>query len=79
NKPITNLKEIQRLKKMSAGYLFFWVAAIAGLLAVGLKAYALAGCVGVLLSVFIISPASYRFFGAISEAGKMRKRRKTAN
>jgi len=79
NKPITKLEQIKRLKKMSAGYFLVWLAAIAALLAFDFRMYALAGCVGVLLSIFIISPAGYRFFGAIGEAGNMRKRRKTAN
>ena len=67
NKPITKPKQIKRLKTLSVSYFFVWLAAIIVLLSLELPMYALAGCIGALLSIFIVSPAGYRFFGTIGQ------------
>jgi len=69
NKPIKSPERIKKFKTLSIIHIFIWIALELFLLHSNLKMYALAGCIGILLATFMISPAGYRFFDTIS--GKM--------
>ena len=70
-KPITNPKKIKNLKVLSIIVVFAWLVADIVLMFNKLNFYVLAGCLGMLMAAFIISPAGYRFFDFIS--GKRQK------
>ncbi|NJD02934.1 MAG: accessory regulator AgrB [Ruminiclostridium sp.] len=70
-KPITDPKKRKNLKILSIIVVFAWLAADIILIINKLNFYVLAGCSGMLMAAFIISPAGYRFFDFIS--GKKRK------
>ncbi len=70
-KPITNPQKIKRLKTISVIVVILWAAANSILIYNKLPYYILAGCLGMLMAAFIISPAGYGFFDFIS--GKSRK------
>jgi accessory gene regulator B len=70
-KPITKPKQIKKLKIMSVIVVFIWLVADAILIKYKLNYYILAGCLGILMAAFIVSPAGYGFFNFIS--GKSRK------
>ena len=70
-KPITNPAKLKNLKNLSIIVVFVWLAADILLILNQQNFYVLAGCSGMLMGAFIISPAGYRFFDFIS--GKRRK------
>lgn len=77
NRPITKDKEIRKFKKQSLIYLLFFAAVMALIMLLKPEQYVryvLAACFGLLLEVFTISPAGYRFFdhvkGNMDKAGK---------
>ena len=70
-KPINNPEKIKNLKIISIIVVVLWLAADIVLISSKLSFYVLAGCFGMLMAAFIISPAGYRFFDFIS--GKSRK------
>ncbi|NTV89019.1 MAG: accessory gene regulator B family protein [Clostridiales bacterium] len=61
-KPITKPEQLRKLKTVSVIMVCIWFAAAALLLYLSLTYYVLAGCIGVLMASFIISPAGYKFF-----------------
>lgn len=65
-KPIVNPVRRKRLKTISIINLCIWVVVNSLLIYYEQKMFATAGIVGVLLALFIVSPAGYAFFGAIS-------------
>lgn len=65
-KPITNPRKIKNLKVLSIIMVLIWVAAEILLILTRQNFYVLAGCSGVLMAAFIISPAGYGFFDFIS-------------
>lgn len=75
-KPITNPKKIKNLKTLSILVVLAWLAADILLLMNNHNFYVLAGCSGMLMAAFIISPAGYGFFDFIG--GKRRKSDKPA-
>ena len=75
-KPITKPKQIKRLKILSILMVFIWMAIDCILIIYSINFYVLAGCLGMLMAAFIVSPAGYRFFDFIS--GKGRKPKKGA-
>jgi accessory gene regulator B len=74
NKPIKSPERIRKFKILSIIHIFIWIAAELLLLHFNLKIYALAGCIGILLAIFIISPVGHRFFDMLS--GRMDKVKK---
>lgn len=66
NKPITKPAQIRRLKVLSIVQIFVWAALTVFLLFYRLNMYAIAGCFGMLLAAFIVSPIGYGFFDMIS-------------
>ncbi len=66
NKPITNPKKIMLFKKLSVIHILAWLAVCLLLVRNNMITYTAAGCIGVLLAVFIVSPAGYRFFDRIN-------------
>lgn len=70
-KPITKPEQKRKLKTLSIKVVMLWLAIDIVLLIYGLKYYILAGCLGMLLAAFFISPAGYKFFDFIS--GKSRR------
>lgn len=66
NKPIVNPSMIKKLKIVSIVNLCIWAAANYILIYFSQNMFALAGCIGVLLALFIVSPPGYAFFDAIS-------------
>jgi accessory gene regulator B len=75
-KPITKPKQIKRLKILSIIMVFIWMVIDIILIYYRMNFYVLAGCLGMLMAAFIVSPAGYRFFDFIS--GKGRKPKKGA-
>jgi Membrane protein putatively involved in post-translational modification of the autoinducing quorum-sensing peptide len=73
-KPITKPEKIRKLKTMSILVVFMWSIIDIILIYNKLNYYILAGCLGMLMAAFIISPAGYEFFDFIS--GKRRKANK---
>ena len=69
-KPITRPDKIKNLKIISIIVVLIWMTANILLLIGSQKFYVLAGCLGILMAAFIISPAGYRFFGFISQKRK---------
>ena len=65
-KPIVNPVKRKRLKIISIINLCIWVVVNFLLIYYEQKMFAMAGIVGVLLALFIVSPAGYAFFDAIS-------------
>lgn len=65
NRPITKVEEITKFKRLSILYITVWL--FAALIAVyfNLYMFVLAGCFGVILEVFSITPVGYRFFDRI--------------
>ncbi len=65
-KPIVNPVKRKRLKIISIINLFIWLVVNSLLLYNDRKMFATAGFIGVLLALFIVSPAGYAFFDVIS-------------
>lgn len=65
-KPIVNPVKRKRLKIISIINLCIWVVVNSFLIYYEQRMFAMAGVVGVLLALFIVSPAGYAFFDAIS-------------
>jgi len=74
NRPITKPEQIRKFKIFSVLEVCIWVILNSLLVFYGMRMFALAGCIGVLLAAFIISPAGYGFFDAL--AGKLTRPRK---
>ena len=68
-KPITKPGQIRTLKMLSVVVVLLWAAAEIVLIVNRLSFYSLAGSLGILMAVFIISPAGYRFFDFASGKG----------
>lgn len=66
NKPITEPEEIRKFKRRSIIYVFVWLGAISLFTYFKLHMLIIAGCFGLLLEVFTITPLGYRFFDVIS-------------
>jgi accessory gene regulator B len=74
NRPITNEKEIRKFRNLSIIYGIIWFIAISsvsilnitGKLPNSSKIYIIASCFTLLLAIFAISPAGYKFFSFIS-------------
>jgi accessory gene regulator B len=66
NNPITRPAKIRRLKKLSLFQNIVWLAVSIYFLINGYYMIVFAGCIGILLALFIISPAGYAFFDFIS-------------
>ncbi|MFZ5988496.1 MAG: accessory gene regulator ArgB-like protein [Bacillota bacterium] len=62
NRPITKEDEIKKFKRLSLLYIFIWLLAVSIALYLKLDMYVLAGCFGVILEVFSITPFGHRFF-----------------
>lgn len=62
NRPITKQEEITKFKGLSVVFIIIWL--FASLIAAYFKfnMYALAGCFGVVLEIFTITPSGHRFF-----------------
>ncbi len=79
NKPITKPEEIKKFKTLSVVYSMVWYIAtgaaiyfrVKSKLPVYLDMYIISGSFGVLLEIFTITPAGYKFFDIIS--GKLSK------
>lgn len=65
NKPITNPRQIRRLKTLSLIYLFIWLTSSLALLAHGCNMWVISLSFGILLEFFSISPIGHRFFDMI--------------
>jgi accessory gene regulator B len=65
-KPMNNMDQNRKLKKLAIAIVFLWLVLDAFLIIKGYKFLVLAGCLGMLMSSFIISPAGYKFFDFIS-------------
>lgn len=65
-KPITKPAQIRKLKILSTVMLILWAIGEILLIVNKLSFYSLAGSFGILMAVFIISPAGYRFFDFVS-------------
>lgn len=76
-KPMDNVDQRRRLKKLSIVETFIWISFDLYLIYKGYTVAALAGSLGMIMAAFIISPAGYSFFDFIS--GKMHKLRKHAS
>ena len=68
-KPITKPGQIRTLKTLSIVVVILWAAAEIILIVNRLNFYSLAGSLGILMAVFIISPAGYSFFDFASGKG----------
>ena len=75
NKPITKPEKIRRFKTISIVNICIWLVGNVVLSYFNLKMYALAGCLGTLLALFIVSPAGYSFFGMISTKFDIKKKK----
>lgn len=62
NKPIKKPERIRKLKTISLAQLCVWWLATVILLNFRLNMLALAGCLGILNALFIVTPAGYKFF-----------------
>ena len=69
-KPITKSSQIKTLKILSVVTVVLWAAAQVLLVANSLSFYSLSGSFGILMAVFIISPAGYKFFGFAENIGR---------
>lgn len=76
-KPITKPKQKKTLKTLSVVLVILWAAAQILLITNRLNFYSLAGSLGILMAVFIVSPAGYKFFDFVE--GKGRKPEKAAS
>jgi Membrane protein putatively involved in post-translational modification of the autoinducing quorum-sensing peptide len=76
-KPMNNLKRNIFLKRASIVYLIAWQVLSFFLCYKNLKLLMFAGCLGILLESFSISPAGYKFFDGISNIMKIYKKQKT--
>jgi len=70
NRPITDMEEIIKFKKLSISYLILWT--IISFILIYFKLYMifLSGTFGLLLEVFSITPAGHSFFNAIKTSIK---------
>lgn len=66
HKPITDPKEIRKLKGLSYTYLLIWLFTVLLLSYFKLNSYVLSLCFALLVEMFTISPAGYAFFDWIS-------------
>jgi accessory gene regulator B len=69
NKPITNLAEIKKFKKLSSFYILVWLICMLTIFYLKMSKYELyiiAVCVGFLLELFSISPLGHSFFDKVS-------------
>jgi accessory gene regulator B len=81
NKPITKPEEIKKFRRLSFIYIFIWLIAALALLCfkIGLyEKYLVAGCLGLLLELFAISPIGHKFFDKISGKVDQLQNKKTA-
>lgn len=69
NKPIKKPEQKRKFKSLSTVHIIIWLALTSVLLYYKINMFVLGGCTGILLAVFISSPAGYFFFNKIS--GKM--------
>lgn len=65
-KPITNRKKIKRLKVISVAVVIIWAVADIYFILNNFSYFVVAGCLGMLMAAFIISPLGYRFFNFVS-------------
>lgn len=73
-KPITKPAQIRTLKTLSVIAVILWGAAETTFIINGLNFYSLAGSLGILMAVFLISPAGYRFFDFVEGKGRKPER-----
>ncbi|MCX7922445.1 MAG: accessory gene regulator B family protein [Clostridia bacterium] len=66
NKPITKIEEIRKFRKLSIATVILWGIAAMVLIYFKYNMYAIAGCLGLLLELFTITPAGNSFFDKIS-------------
>jgi accessory gene regulator B len=69
-KPITKPSQIKTLKVLSVVVVILWALSELLLIAGRLSFYSLAGSLGILMAVFIISPAGYGFFNFAENIGR---------
>lgn len=80
NRPITEPKEIKRFRTLTLLYEFIWLIASLAFIYFKIWEYKLvviAGCFGVILEIFTITPVGTRFFdlikGQLNKMGKQKK------
>jgi len=66
NKPITRPEERKKFKTLSIIHICLWIILQFILVGLKLNMYALAGCLGIIISIFIITPPGYAFFDMLS-------------
>jgi len=67
NRPITELSEIKKFKKLSFLYLIIWTATACILIGLNLYMILLSISFGLLLEVFSITPFGHRFFDGLKK------------
>lgn len=75
NKPITDLNEIQKFKKLSLIYLFVWLVAVVLLTVLRWNLFVISLGFGVLLEAFVITPTGHKFFDLIKYGGRKLKQK----
>lgn len=78
NKPITDVEEMRRFKRLSIYYLVIWLVITLILVIYGLNIAALSLCFAVLLEVFTITPTGCKFFEYV-RSGIAKKERHGGN
>ncbi len=71
-KPITKINQIKLFKGVSILIVCTWLGVAMVLVINDISYYVLAGCIGIFLASFIISPIGYRFFDFISGKKKLK-------
>ncbi|RXE57986.1 accessory gene regulator ArgB-like protein [Acetivibrio mesophilus] len=67
NRPITKQEEINKFKRLSVLFIIMWLFASLTAVHFKLNMYTLAGCFGVILEVFTITPLGHRFFTGLEQ------------
>jgi len=81
NRPIKSPDEIKKFKTLSLIHIHLWLVLMIVLILTGQFMFLLSGCFGILFSVFVVSPAGHKFFGALSSVldGKKKIPRKLSD
>ncbi|MGI6777192.1 MAG: accessory gene regulator ArgB-like protein [Acetivibrionales bacterium] len=78
NRPITKPEEKKKFRTLSLVHICLWIIAEFVLLYSKQNMIALAGCFGIIISIFIITPAGHKLFDMISGKVDQIKKTKTA-
>ncbi|GAE88902.1 accessory gene regulator ArgB-like protein [Acetivibrio straminisolvens] len=68
NRPITKQEEIKKFKGLSVLFIIIWLSVSLISVYFELNMYTLAGCFGVILEVFTITPVGHKFFRRLEQS-----------